>query len=106
MSEFFIVNDDGDTTPLGDLKEVTIEESDDYSVNLNNIVSSTNSMSASFTLLTKISKDALNSIYGIRTYVLELVPNDTVRHLAMYAKKERTRKKNFNRAIKILEKGE
>lgn len=31
-------------------------------------------------------------------------PNKRVAHLAFYAKKPRTRKKNLNRVIKILEK--
>ena len=41
---------------------------------------------------------------GIYDYVLEMCSNKKVVHLAKYAKKDRVRTKNFNRAIKIIAK--
>lgn len=58
---------------------------------------------ASFECIAKLSKEAIMAICGIREAVLRCCPNKRVVHLAFHAKKPRTRKKNFNRAIKILE---
>lgn len=41
---------------------------------------------------------------GIYDYVLEMCSNKKVVHLAKYAKKDRIRTKNLNRAIKIISK--
>lgn len=41
---------------------------------------------------------------GIYDYVLEMCSNKKVVHLAKYAKKDRVRTKNFNRAMKIIAK--
>lgn len=58
---------------------------------------------ASFECTAKLSREAIMAIYGIREAVLRCCPNKRVVHLAFHAKKPRTRKKNSNRAIKILE---
>lgn len=58
---------------------------------------------ASFECIARLSKDAVMALYGIREAVLRCCPNKRVVHLAFHAKRPRTRKKNFNRAIKILE---
>lgn len=60
--------------------------------------------SASFELSTKISKEAILMISGTLDIVLALCPNNRVRHLALYARKKRTRKKNIHRIFRILEK--
>lgn len=60
-------------------------------------------VAASFECTAALSREAIMAIYGIREAVLRCCPNKRVVHLAFYAKKPRTRKKNFNRAIKILE---
>lgn len=67
-------------------------------------ISSVNMAAASFECNAKMSKEAIMAIYGIREAVLRCCPNKQVVHLAFHAKKPRTRKKNFNRAIRILEK--
>lgn len=41
---------------------------------------------------------------GIYDYVLEMCSNKKVVHLAKYAKKDKVRTKNFNRAMKIIAK--
>lgn len=43
------------------------------------------------------------TLTGLRDVVIKCCPNKRVVHLALHAKKPRTRKKNFHRAIKILE---
>lgn len=60
-------------------------------------------LTASFECIAKLSKEAIMVLYGIRETVIRCCPNKRVVHLASHAKKPRTRKKNFNRAIKILE---
>ena len=47
-------------------------------------------------------KEAFLMISGILD--MALCPNNRVRHLALYARKKRTRKKNINRIFRILEK--
>ncbi len=50
------------------------------------------------------SKTLLMYITGVANTVIELCPNKRVVHLIKHARKVRTRKKNFERAIRILEK--
>ena len=51
----------------------------------------------------KLSKEAIATLFGFREVIIRCCPNKRVVHLALYAKKPRTRKKNFNRTIRILE---
>lgn len=51
----------------------------------------------------KLSKEALNELFGIRRYVYDCCSNKKVVYLAKHARKRKTRKKNLNRAIRILE---
>lgn len=60
--------------------------------------------SASFELDAKISKESLLIISGLLDMVLEFCSNSRVRHLALYARKKRTRKKNIHRIFQMLEK--
>ena len=59
---------------------------------------------ASFECTAKMSREAMMILWGIREVVLKHCLNKRVVHLARHAKKPRTRKKNFNRAIRFLEK--
>ena len=52
----------------------------------------------------RIATDALIHLIGVAQEVLTACPNRRVVHLALYAKKHRTRKKNLHRAFKLLEK--
>ena len=57
----------------------------------------------------KAMEKFLMEIMGIRQYVLDIIHEEShqkVWHLALHAKKRRTRKKNFNRARRILAKEE
>ena len=62
------------------------------------------SLKASFECICRITKEAIMVIMGVKSAVIELCPNKKVVHLALYGKKKRTRTKNLNRAIRILEK--
>lgn len=66
-------------------------------------ISSIDTATSSFECIIKISKEAIMALFGIRKAVVRCCPNKRVVHLALYAKKPRIRKKNFNRAIRILE---
>lgn len=52
----------------------------------------------------KPSKEVLNALFGIHGLVCNCCPNKKIVHLAKHARKRKTRKKNFNRSIRILEK--
>ncbi len=52
----------------------------------------------------KLSEEALNKLFGICNSIFDCCPNKKVAHLAKHARKRKTRKKNFNRCIRILEK--
>lgn len=52
----------------------------------------------------KLSKEALNKLFGIRSLVYDCCPNKKIVHLAKHARKRKTRNKNYSRCIRILEK--
>lgn len=58
--------------------------------------------SQSFDLSVTVSKDTWLNILGVKEAVLDICPNKRVVHLAKHGNKK-TRKKNFHRAIRILE---
>ena len=60
--------------------------------------------SASFEMVTKISEEAFLILSGILDLSLKLCPDNRVRHLVLYARKKRTRKKNLHRIFRMLEK--
>ena len=62
-----------------------------------------NDMEATYEAWCKISKDLVIALLGIRDSVLHLCPNKKVVHLAVNGRNKKIRKKNFHRAIRILE---
>nr|DAP85223.1 MAG TPA: hypothetical protein [Caudoviricetes sp.] len=52
----------------------------------------------------KLLEEAPNKLFGICSLVYNCCPNKKIVHLAKHARKRKTRKKNFNRSIRILEK--
>ena len=98
----YITNPNGSFEPIGaKIESFEVEEPCKYADDMTYI--SLFDTAASFECIAKLSKEAIMALYGIREAVLRCCPNKQVVHLAFYAKKPRTRKKNFNRAIKILE---
>ena len=98
---FYILNDNETPKKLGEVKNVEVgERADDIS----DFVVPVTGMEATFEAWCTISKDFVLALLGIRDSVLHLCPNKKVVHLVLYGKNKKIRKKNFHRAIKILEK--
>ena len=96
----YILNEDGEPKKFGEVKEVKVEElTDDAS----DFVVPVTGMEATYEACCKISKDIVLALLGIRDSVLDRCPNKKVVHLARHGKNKKIRKKNFHRAIRILE---
>ena len=96
----YILNEDDEPKKLGEVKEIEVEElADDVS----DFVVPVTGMEATYEAWCKISKDIVLALLGIRDSVLDLCPNKKVAHLARHGRNKKIRKKNFHRAIRILE---
>lgn len=98
----YILNPDETTSLLGNVHEAEISIEEDSTPEVINY-SSLKSLEASFELVTRVSKEIILAITGVTDAVIKCCPNRKVVHLALTARKKKTRKKNFHRAIKILE---
>lgn len=96
----YILNDDDAPKKFGEVKDVEVEERAD---DVSDFVVPVTGMEATFEALCTISKDATLALLGVRDSVLHLCPNKKVVHLAVNGRNKKIRKKNFNRAIRILE---
>lgn len=97
-------NPSGNWTELGSISE--FEEAEIYiddPINTTIIANTFNPPSNSFECIAKASKEFILVVTGLRNSILECCPNKRVVHLALNGRTRRIRKKNFNRAIKILE---
>lgn len=98
-SSLYILRSNGNYELVGHITEA--EELTTYS---NTKEASLNACNNSvLTCSAKLSKDAIMILYGVCEMVLICCPNKRVVHLALNGRTRRIRKKNFNRAIKILE---
>ena len=96
----YILNDAEAPKKFGEVKDVEWEEwTDDAS----DFVVPATGMEATYEACCKISKDIVLALLGIRDSVLDLCPNKKVIHLARHGRNKKIRKKNFNRAFRILE---
>ena len=96
----YILSDDEAPKKLGEVKDVEVEEwTDDAS----DFVVPVTGMESMYEACCKISKDIVLALLGIRDSVLDLCPNKIVVHLARYVRNKKICKKNFHRAIRILE---
>lgn len=96
----YILNGDEAPKKLGEVKEIEVEErADDTS----DFVIPVTGMEATYEAWCKVSKDFVLALLGIRDSVLDLCPNKKVVHLARHGRNKKIRKKNFHRAIRILE---
>lgn len=99
----YILGPNGDYKTFGNIAK--IEELASYTETDDDVAfSSFDTTSSYFECITKLSEEAIMTLFSFREAIIRCCPNKRVVHLAFYAKKPRTRKKNFNRAIKILEK--
>lgn len=92
---------DGSYTLLGNVSEINccIERDDEPQ----QIYINTCNLNESFEFVTRITKEAILTISGMKKIIIECCPNRRVVYLALHAKKKRIKQKNFHRAIKILE---
>ena len=65
-----------------------------------------NHLTASLEVTARISFESIMTLLGLRKVILDLCPDKQVVHLTNHATKAKVRKKNFRRAIKILEASE
>lgn len=102
-------NPDDNWTKLGSINEIEVETYTDDPINTTiNLLSNSFEcvdLSDSFECVAKALKEFILEVTGLRNSILERCPNKKVVHLALNGRTRRIRKKNFNRAIKILEEG-
>lgn len=96
----YILNDDEAPKKFGVVKDVEVEE---WADDVSDFVVPVTGMEATFEACCTISKDIMLALLGIRDSVLHLCPNKKVVHLAVNGRNKKIRKKNFHRAIRILE---
>lgn len=63
----------------------------------------TEELSVSFEMVGKMAEQAALMFFGLWDEVLKSCPDPRVRHLALHAKRERTRKKNIHRIFRMIE---
>ena len=96
----YILNDAEIPKKFGEVKDAEVEEwADDAS----DFVVPVTGMEATYETCCKISKDIVLALLGIGDSVLYLCPNKKVVHLARHGRNKKICKKNFHRAIRILE---
>lgn len=105
----YISNHDGTCQLLGNLHDDevsynTTDDHDDYiDSTSNSYVTYCGDYESTINATCTLSKEVLMYILGIRDLIVKNCPNKRVVHIALHAKKKRTRKKNIHRAVYILE---
>lgn len=102
-AKMYIVGSDDSYAPFGVIEDAVCISNDSEGIAPHTPFIN---LADSFEHVCKVSKDGLMAILGIRDAVLKCCPNKRVVYLASHAKKACIRKKNFRRAIKILERME
>ena len=96
----YILSDDEAPKKLGEVKDV---ETEGWADDASDFAIPVTGMEATYEACCKIAKDIVLALLDIRDSVLNLCPNKKVVHLAKHGRNKKIRKKNFNRAIRILE---
>ena len=103
----YILNEDDEPKKFGEVKDVeTVDTSIELADDISDFVVPVTGMEATFEALCTISKDLMLALLGIRDSILDLCPNRKVARLARHGRNKKIRKKNFHRAIRILEENE
>lgn len=100
--QLYFAEPDGTYSLVGHMTEASVEcsaEDNDISVPVASIIS----CEVAFDMLAKEYKEIMLAITGLYKAVINCCPDRRVAHLALHSKKARTRKKNRNRAFRILE---
>lgn len=107
-SGMLFVKSDDKFQYLGEVKNIKTELSEDdpcISDDISRIVKSLNDLTLSFSITRESAERAAMIFTGLYDEIIKSCTNIKVKHLIKYHKKERVRKKNFNRLIRTLEKG-
>ena len=104
----YVLGPDGQYSMAGsidycDIECTTTDEVDEVD-ELDCLSQSITNMTGSFTGTLQFTKEMLMAILGFDKAIIAACPNKRVAYLAAHAKKKKTRIKNLNRAIRILEK--
>lgn len=98
--QLYFAEPDGTYSLLGHVTDIECATEDD---DISLPVASLTNLEASIEILGKMYKETMLAITGMYQAVIDCCPDRRVAHLALHAKKARTRKKNRNRAFRILE---
>lgn len=98
----YIQKQDGSYEHFGEIADAEVTSSDTYDIP--ECIQSINQPEFTFEFVTKVQKDLWLKLLGVYDSVISTCPNKKVVHLVLYGKNKKIRKKNFHRAIKILEK--
>ena len=107
--DLYVCEDGQPTFKIGTVNDAQINLEDIYEEGIDPVVNdfmySLSNLEASFECAARITEEAIVTLLGLRVAVLSACPNRRVVYLADHARKKRTRKKNFHRAARILERG-
>lgn len=96
----FIKTADDFYEPLGEVTDVEMLSSETYDIP--DHIFDMDNKEAIFEITNEITRELLLMITGVREYIAKSCPNKKVVYLMLYGKNKKIRKKNLNRAIKIL----
>ncbi len=100
----YALGSDGEYSMVGSINDCNVECTTSDEVNeLDHLSRSITDMSASFTGTVQFTKETFMAFLGLNKAIIAACPNKRVAYLATHARKKRTRTKNLNRAIKMLE---
>lgn len=103
----YVLGADGQYSMLGETEDCSVECTDTEEINeLDYLPLSINNLTDSFTCTAQFTKETFMAFLGLNKAIIAACPNKRVAYLATRARKKRTRIKNLNRAIKILEREE
>ena len=83
-----------------DFADVEMADCEDRDL-ISNVIGNVSSTFECFT--DRLLNEMTLILYGIDKVVIEACQNSRIRHLALYSRKKRTRKKNIHRAFRIVE---
>lgn len=104
----YVLGPDGQYSMFGsigdyDINYTTSDEIDKVD-ELNRLSRSLTNLTESFTGTVQLTKEMFMAILGLNKAIIAACSNKRVAYLATHARKKRTRIKNLNRAIRMLEK--
>ena len=99
----YVLGPDGQYSMFESINECTASDDGDE---LNCLSRSFTNLTESFTGTMQLTKEMFMAILGLNKAIIAACPNKRVAYLAAHARKKRTRIKNLNRAIRMLEKAD